>query len=131
MNNQTAHMKIEQKNEYTSIQFSGHLQYGLIEDIKKELQSQISSTTLQHTNYILDMSQVNNIDSTGFGMIVNFAKNISIKKSKIVIIIVDDFVRKLFAISQCDKLFPIVKTESEALKAFDNPQHTELSIDDY
>lgn len=131
MSGQTAQMNIEKKEAFTMIHFTGYLQYGLIEDMKKQLQSEISPATAQNTDYILNMSHVKNIDSTGFGMIVNFAKNISMKQNKIVIIVVDDFVRKLFAISQCDKLFPIVNSEADALKAFADAQQTELSIDEY
>ena len=35
-------------------------------------------------------------------MIVNFAKKVSVKDKKIAIIVVDDFIRNLFAISQVD-----------------------------
>ncbi|KYG91281.1 STAS domain-containing protein [Metasolibacillus sp. FSL H7-0170] len=128
MEQKAATMQITSKPHYISIAFSGSLEYGLIEDIKKQLQSQSFQTEL---GFILNMSHVKNIDSTGFGMIVNFAKKVSIQNQKIVIIVVDSFVRKLFAISQCDKIFPIVDNEDAALKVIQGSSDTELSINEY
>lgn len=121
-------MKIDTKADYISIAFTGDLEYGLIEDIKKELQAQSFET--KH-GYIINMQNVTNIDSTGFGMIVNFAKKISVKGKKIAIIVVDDFIRSLFSISQCDKVFPITVNEEEAKKVIKGNWSGELSLNDY
>ena len=113
MDHKEVEIKIETKADYISIEFTGDLEYGIIEKAKKELQAQNFET--EH-GYIIDMQRVTNIDSTGFGMIVNFAKKVSVKGKKIVIIVVDSFIRNLFSISQCDKVFPIVTNEEEARK---------------
>lgn len=128
MNQKSASFSIHPHADYISIDFAGYLEYGLIEDIKKELQSHELHTRL---GYIIDMKNVKNIDSTGFGMIVNFAKNISLTSDKISIIVTDDFIRSLFTISQCDKLFPIVDNDTDALQAIKSNIHTELTIDEY
>lgn len=128
MEQKTASVQITEKQAHTAVEFSGHLQYGLIEDMKKQLQS---AKFKSGSHFVLDMSKVKNIDSTGFGMIVNFAKKVSSATQKIVIIVVDDFVRKLFAISQCDKIFPIVRSEQEAIAVIKQAVETELSIDEY
>lgn len=121
-------VKIETKADYISIAFTGDLEYGMIEEVKKELQAQRFET--EH-GYIIDMQKVTNIDSTGFGMIVNFAKKVSVKGKKIVIIVVDDFIRNLFAISQCDKVFPIMTNEEDARQVMKGDWSGELSLNDY
>lgn len=121
-------MKMETKQGYILISFKGNLEYGKIEELKKELQTHLQSAD---TDYIIDMQHVQNIDSTGFGMIVNFAKKVSVKGEKIAIIVVDDFIRNLFSISQCDKVFPIVKNESDAKVIIKGNWTGELSINDY
>ncbi|PID13916.1 anti-anti-sigma factor [Sporosarcina sp. P34] len=128
MEQKTATLQVEEKDTYMIIKFSGHLQYGLIEEVKKQLQT---TPFTEGRNFILDMSNVQNIDSTGFGMIVNFAKKVSQNNKKIAIIVVDTFVRRLFSISQCDKIFPIVESEAAALGIIKQPIETELSITDY
>ncbi|WP_339261913.1 STAS domain-containing protein [Lysinibacillus sp. FSL K6-3209] len=109
--NQKNMINIDTKADYILIAFTGKLEYGLIGDIKEELHA-ISFDT-KH-GYIIDMQKVANIDSTGFGMIINFAKKVTTFDKKIAIIVTDDFIRKLFAISQCDKVFPIAKNELQA-----------------
>lgn len=128
MDHKKIEVKIETRTDYISIAFTGDLEYGMIEDIKKELQAQSLET---ENDYIIDMQKVTNIDSTGFGMIVNFAKKVSIKGKKIVIIVVDDFIRNLFAISQCDKVFPIVTKEEDARQLIKGEWSGELSLNDY
>lgn len=104
-------INIVEKEEYVYIVLAGDLEYEIIEDVKKEINIQNFKT--DH-DYMIDMKRVTNIDSTGFGMIVNFAKKVAVKGKKIVIILEDEFIKNLFAISQCDKVFPIVATEAEA-----------------
>jgi len=128
MNQKKIAMDIGTKADYILIAFTGDLEYELIEDIKKDLQSLNLDT--KH-GYIIDMQKVTNIDSTGFGMIVNFAKKISIKEKKIAIIVVDDFIRNLFAISQVDKVFPITNSEEQARKIIKEDWLGELSLNEY
>ncbi|MEY9969653.1 anti-sigma B factor antagonist [Lysinibacillus sp. RC46] len=121
-------MVIDTKSDYILIAFTGDLEYGSIEEIKIELQS--LSLETKH-GYIIDMQKVTNIDSTGFGMIVNFAKKVSVKEKKIAIIVVDDFIRNLFAISQVDKVFPITKSEEQARQIIKEGWLGELSLSEY
>jgi len=128
MNQKKIAMDIDTKADYILIAFTGDLEYGMIEEIKKELQS--LSLETKH-GYIIDMQKVTNIDSTGFGMIVNFAKKVSVKEKKIAIIVVDDFIRNLFAISQVDKVFPITKSEDQARQIIKEGWLGELSLSEY
>lgn len=128
MNQKKIAMDIDTKADYILIAFTGDLEYGLIEEIKIELQS--LSLETKH-GYIIDMQKVTNIDSTGFGMIVNFAKKVSVKEKKIAIIVADDFIRNLFAISQVDKVFPITKSEEQARQIIREGWLGELSLSEY
>ncbi len=128
MNNQGATMKMELKQGYLFIAFGDQLEYGKIEDIKKELQAHMFDADV---DYIIDMQKVENIDSTGFGMIVNFAKKVSVRNKKIVIIVSDEFIRNLFTISQCDRVFPIVKTEEQAKAILKEGWQAEIMIGEY
>lgn len=128
MNQKKIAMNIDTKADYIVIAFTGDLEYGMIEEIKSELQT-LSLDTIH--GYIIDMQRVTNIDSTGFGMIVNFAKKVSVKDKKIAIIVVDDFIRNLFAISQVDKVFPIAESEEQARKIIKEDWLGELSLNDY
>lgn len=103
-----ATIHVEKRRDFVYITFTGVLEYGIINSVKKNLHEQLLES---EKGYIINMKNVSNIDSTGFGMIVNFARKVSVNGNNIAIIVVDDFVRTLFAISQCDKVFPIVTSE--------------------
>jgi len=128
MNAKNVGMNITEKKDYHIISLTGSLEYGIIETAKAKLQS-LSLQSGQ--GYVIDLQKVTNIDSTGFGMIVNFAKKVEVQGKKIVIIVVDDFIRNLFTISQCDKVFPIVKSEEEARNIINGEWKGELSINEY
>lgn len=127
MGNETM-FKMQTKQDYVLISFSGNLEYGKLEDIKRELQAHMFDTDL---DYIIDMQQVDNIDSTGFGMIVNFAKKVSVRDKKIAIIVTDSFILNLFTISQCDKVFPIVQNEEAASNVLKTGWQGEIPISQY
>ena len=121
-------MNITEKKDYHLIALTGSLEYGILETAKAKLQN----LSLQaEQGYVIDLQNIENIDSTGFGMIVNFSKKVSVQGKKIVIIVVDDFIRNLFAISQCDKVFPIVKSEEEARNVIKGEWKGEISINEY
>jgi len=122
-------ININAKANYILISFTGNLEYGFIHDMKKELQT-ISSNT-KH-GYIIDMQRVTNIDSTGFGMIINFAKKVTSLDKKMSIIVTDDFIHKLFAISQCNKVFPIARNELQAKQIIKEDNWSgELALSEY
>lgn len=123
-----ANVVVHEKANYTVIEFSGHLEYGKIEDMKKKLQERAGKS---EADYIIDMQKVTNVDSTGFGMIVNFAKKVAMRGQQIAIVVVDDFIRNLFSISQCDKIFPIVKSEAEAAQVMKDGWQSEISLSEY
>ncbi|MDQ0155421.1 STAS domain-containing protein [Robertmurraya andreesenii] len=128
MESSKPNIRIETRQEFVTIFLEGNLEYGMLEEIKKVLQNQNLETD---QGYVIDVQRVNNIDSTGFGMIVNFAKRVSVKGKKIVFIVVDDFIRNLFAISQVDKVFPIVDNMTAAQKEMVANWTGELSINEY
>lgn len=74
-----ANVAVHEKESYTVIEFSGHLEYGKIEELKKKIQEKASNS---ESDYIIDMQKVTKVDSTGFGMIVNFAKKVSMRGSQ-------------------------------------------------
>lgn len=128
MEQKSASMQIIDQTQYAIIHFTGYLEYGLIESLKKELQDNV---LLANKHCIINTTNVKNVDSTGFGMMVNLAKKVALQQKKVAIIIVDDFIQKLFTISQCDKVFPIVTSEEEAIAILQQTYQAELSLDEY
>ncbi|MFC4322220.1 STAS domain-containing protein [Litchfieldia salsa] len=86
------------------IEISGKLQYNQSESVKGKLIDFIQEGKF---NYIFDLSNLENIDSTGMGLFITFMNHIENKESKIYLVIKDEFIKELFEIAKLDQLFVI------------------------
>jgi len=101
-------------DHYLKLNIEGGLIYQSITEVKKE----ITEVFEDAEGYLLDLTALKQIDSTGFGVIVNTAKRI--KTGRVMIIIIkDDYIRDLFRITKLDRLFSIVESVEEGLKMLD------------
>ena len=66
---------------------------------------------------VVDFSKINYIDSTGIGELVGYLGRFRDRNRKLILINPSDRIRKLLAIAQLDKLFPIYDQLDEALAA--------------
>lgn len=83
---------------------------GAIRDtIKKDIASASS------TKFLVDLSQVGMIDSTGVGTIVSIYKTILARQGKFGIVVPSGDLKELFTTIGLNKLFPIYDNESQAI----------------
>ena len=64
--------------------------------------------------YMVDVDMVERIDSTGFGVLINFARLINKQGGKIGFVVGSPFLRELFLMARFDKVFPVAETLNEA-----------------
>ena len=113
--------------DYQKIVITGRLVYGNVQETKGKLSLNLESAQ----GFIIDMSKLTFIDSTGLGLLMNLAKQVYAKKKMIIMIVVDEFVRELFMIAKFDQVFCIVQSEQEAINAFSTDSLLSLPIDQY
>ncbi|KNY28805.1 STAS domain-containing protein [Pseudobacteroides cellulosolvens] len=94
-----------------TICFSGYLVYQNSGLAKEKLNENYKDSD----GYILDFSKVTRIDSTGFGLILNFMSK-KPKNSPVVAVVCDEFIMELFKITKIDRLVPLCSSIDEALK---------------
>lgn len=121
-------VKIERVEVYEKISFQGNLVYNSIETVGNAFDKLDLSL---YEGFILNMSDVNYIDSTGFGMFINFTKKLHARNKKVVAIVTDEFIEELFDISQMNLIIPIVKTEEEAKQLLKSKISTLKTIEEY
>lgn len=68
-------------------------------------------------NIVLDLTEVNFIDSSGLGAIVSGLKELG-RRGDIYICGLHDSVQQMFSLTRLDKVFKIFPTRSEAIQAF-------------
>ena len=125
--------KVEIKSEmiqgFQRIIFSGQLMYGETEKVREE----VFAILVDCQGYILDMRNINAIDSTGFGILVSIAKKLKHSQHRMVVIINNPAIMQLFTITKMPLIFPIVHTKEEAVELLSddlNPRQ-QISIEDY
>jgi anti-sigma B factor antagonist len=71
-------------------------------------------------NVILNLKDVFYIDSSGIGALISGLLDLKERQSELKLINVNDFVKKVFVLTNLTSLFDIYGSEEEAIKAFNN-----------
>lgn len=108
-----------------SISIHGTLIYGKTEYANNEL----AKIKTDYKGYIIHLSDIEKIDSTGFGVLINFAKRLENKR--VLLVVENDFIKRLIYIAKLNLIFSIVDSEEEAINMIDSKEVPPLSIDDY
>ncbi|MGC5326869.1 STAS domain-containing protein [Brevibacillus sp. SYSU BS000544] len=125
-NNSTpVEIQVQNGNGYQKISIKGKLLFGSTNSVKNKLKEFIG----QADGFIIDLTELQFIDSTGFGVLINFAKLVGIQK--IAIVIQDEIIRELFMISKLNLLFPLTASVDEAIAALRNGYNATIRIDEY
>ncbi len=69
------------------------------------------------TRFVVDLSDVSFMDSTALGVLVGRLKIVRTQEGSLRVVVVQERVRRVFAITGLDKVFPIHATVEEALTA--------------
>jgi len=68
-------------------------------------------------NVLVDMAQINQMDSTGIGELVGYLGRFSEARRRLILVAPSERVRRLLRVVQLDALFPIYETLEAALAA--------------
>jgi len=78
-------------------------------------------------NLVVDMKNVEYIDSSGLGTLVGGLKRVSERQGTIAVVCTNPQIRKVFDITGLVKVFPIYGSEDDAVKALDTQGKTVVS----
>ncbi|OEH84677.1 hypothetical protein BHU72_09135 [Desulfuribacillus stibiiarsenatis] len=109
------------------VHIKGKLNYGTTQTVKDSMAKLFTTAD----GYIIDLSNVENIDSTGFGVLINFAKRIAEIERKMAIVVTNDFIYDLFKISKFDLVFPLVKSKADGIKILKEGFERPLPLKEY
>ena len=71
-----------------------------------------------HKNILLNLQEVNHIDSSGLGVLVSLSKKIREQGGELRLARLNEDLRTLFELTKLDTLFQIAETRDQALHAF-------------
>ena len=78
-------------------------------------------------NLVVDMKNVEYIDSSGLGTLVGGLKRVSERQGTIAVVCTNPQIRKVFDITGLVKVFPIYGSEDDAVKALNTQDKTVVS----
>ncbi len=110
-------LKIENKDDIIIVSFNGVNRFNALitEQVKEEIKSLFSSP---NTKLILDLSGIQFIDSSGFGVFLSIMKTANNNYGYFKISNINEEVMELFKLLQLHNVFEIYNLREDALKSF-------------
>ena len=101
-------------SKIVKISFSGEITLDNSLIFKEEIKNYLVDKGIYFL--IIDLNEVEFIDSSGLGMLISFFKEINEKKGQLVYIGIHDYVAKIIDLVQLGQVFIIKDDEKEALE---------------
>lgn len=109
----TQHVKIHHQSEYSILSFEGikNLDANSAHRVKAEIKGLLSDEV---NNVIVDLNNIQFIDSTGFGALISVLKTIKSRDGKMILSGVSDEVRELMDLMQLLSVFQLSSSVKDA-----------------
>ncbi|MGD8192693.1 STAS domain-containing protein [Brevibacillus ginsengisoli] len=120
-------VRTQKVRDYQKVVFIGKLVYGQTESAKKQAYELLEDAS----GYIFDIRQLDSIDSTGFGVLINIGKKINQLNRSMAIIVENGWIKELLHIAKFQLIFPIAHAEEEALAFLQKNHQPLLRFDEY
>lgn len=121
-------VKIGMFGNYQKFEFFGQLIYGQTEEAKKI----ILDHSREAKGYFFDMRNLASIDSTGLGMLVTIAKRLkNTADSRMAVIVEEGMMKEIFTMARFHLIFPMVGSEAEGIRLFEEDSCSDLMLNEY
>jgi len=108
-------IKTNVKNNIFLIYFTENINKNNLNNIKENLEKEKIDN---YNNILINLKDVNYIDSTGLNFLLALTKNIRQKNGEIKICYLNDYLKNLFQLTKLLEYFKIYDTEEQALNDF-------------
>lgn len=105
---------VRQEDDATVVQVTGRLDASVAQEMKAELQELIEDG---NTQLVLNLADVNFIDSAGLGVFVSCLRRAATKGGDLRLAEVPEFARSIFELTRLTRVFNIRESEEDALEA--------------
>lgn len=110
MDNQKPEISIAITDQGGSVVITG--KGSLIYQTTQTAKEQLAAMPANGTKYLFDMRQIDRIDSTGFGLILNLIKRIP-REVRLKVVLTEPFIRELFMVTKVNMLVDLVSGMDE------------------
>lgn len=107
-----ATVKLEKREGYICAKLSGELTLGSSNEIKATVKDYLE--TVQQYKLLVDLAEMELIDSSGLGVLISWFKLVNQEQGKIAYAQPSPHVKKIIGFAKLDKIFLLTETEEEA-----------------
>ena len=111
-----AQLSIQSEKDFLLVTVSGELVLTDSQQIKEDVKKAIEKD--QRYQVMIDLSDVDFIDSSGLGVLIGWFKTVNQAQGKIAYAGLSEYVSKIINLAKLDKIFPIYATTVEAISHF-------------
>ena len=115
---------------FLRLHMAGELIYETSMLAREELRPFVAKT-VEGSQVILFVAEVTRIDSTGFGVLINFVRQVSSRGGRCAVVVDKPFIVDLFRMAKFDQIMPVVATEAQAVEALQASRDVFLSPQEY
>lgn len=108
-------ISVEEKNGVSIFRVNGDIDINSSPDVKKSFDEAVRD---KKDKIVINLSEVNYVDSSGLATLVEILKNIRPYGGKMKITNLSSKVKGLFEITKLDKLFDLTDEENDAVNSF-------------
>jgi len=101
-------IEIKKDNEYTHIIVHGEIDLYNANELKEKVH--LSTDRAASQNLIIDLKDVDYIDSTGLGIMIGIKRRTTENGGKLVLVLYSERINKLFEITGLNKIFMIARS---------------------
>ena len=112
------------------LELSGELVYETSTQAREQIRAFIDKVP-DGGRCLFNTTRASRIDSTGFGVMINFVRKVTARKIKVAVVAPDPFIRDLFRIAKFDRIMVIADSEAAALQALESSTGSVLLPGEY
>lgn len=120
-------VKYAASREYVTINLVGRMVYETSDDFSKELVKEVKDKE----QYIVDVNNLERLDSTGLGVLITFAKKVQVSGGQVAFVVNKKFLQDIFKIAKFDYIFPVAPSPEEAWQALKNGYKPKMTLTNY
>ncbi len=105
-------LEIKKTQECTHITVYGEVDLYNANELKEKVH--LATERTESPNLIIDLKDVDYIDSTGLGILIGIKRRTTENKGKLILVLYSNRINKLFEITGLNKIFTIARSPEEA-----------------
>jgi len=112
-------IRVSENDSVLTLSLKGRLDFSSSSELKEQILEHVKQGK---KNIVLNLDQVDFINSSGLGTLVSILKEVRLAKGKMVLSNLATYVQEIFEITQLSHIFEIFASEAEARETFkDSP----------